>query len=149
MKEDLNSLLVGFWEKIVVQGGKLDRSPSGSEYLLSGVSFYCHNKWIEISATEYKLDEYWLVISVMDKAPIPEHSKINNPPRQLLSTTPDDCRLDKMSTDGVEGAVISNFEQSHCEFFSGERLVLRCHSGDMFEIAASEKFPGNIEIRSF
>ena len=148
IKEYLNSLLAGCWEKIVVQGGKLERSPSAVGYLLFGIWLYCQKRWIEISAIEYRYDEYWLSISIMDIVPIPEPSKVNNPPRQLLTTFPDDCRLDKLSTDGVEAVVSGDLERADGEILSKEPLILRSPSGDKFEVAASTKFPGNIEIIS-
>lgn len=147
-KEYLRDILVGKWEKIVVQGDQLERSPSSNSYLLSGLWIYCLNNWIEISANEYKAEDFRLSIQTIDTAPIPEPSRFNNPPRQLLVTFPKDCRLDKMSTDGVQGIDITDLEELDGVFFTPAPLIIQSFAGDKIEIMASKRVPGNIEIKS-
>lgn len=145
-QEYLASLLVGYWEKIVVQGGKLERSPSSDAYLLSGLWFFRLGKWLEISATEQVSDAYYLSIGIMKESPVPEPSKLNRPPRKTLAVFPDDCRLDVLCTQGVEAAIGKDLIRGDDEIVFKGPLFLQTPSGDAFRILASESYPGNIEI---
>ncbi len=147
-KEFLDKLLIGFWEKIVVQGGELERSPTGTAYLLSGIWIYCLSNWIEISAIEVDDDEYCLSVSVLNAPPIPEPSRINNPPRELLRVSPIDCKLDKLSSDGVKSIIALNLEKNGGEILSKSPIIIQAKNGNQFEIAVSDEFLGSICLKS-
>lgn len=147
--EYLNSLLVGFWEDVVVQGGKLELSPSSTTtYLLSGIWIYCRNRWVEISTTENKPEEYCLSIDNVDLAPVPEPSKLNIPPRQRITNFPENCRLDRTLTHGVRVILASKLKRDYTQLVIDGPISIQTYSGDSFQISASQQYPENIEIRS-
>jgi len=143
----LNSLLVGAWEKIVVQGGMLERSPSNAVYLLSGLWVYCMSRWIEVSAARDNEDNFLLSVSVLELSPVPEPSGLNNPPRKLLRSFPEDCRLDKFVDRGVSSASATSKIVDY-EILIEESLVVESVDGYKVEIKVSDKFPGGIELKS-
>ena len=141
----LNSLLVGAWEKIVVQGERLEKSPSKNVYLLSGLWIYCLSRWIEIYADRINGDDFCLSIGILELPPIPEPSKFNNPPRKLLQSFPEDCRLDKFVSSGVSG--VSASSRNVCDkILIDTSLVIESVDGYKVEIKVSEEFPGSIEL---
>jgi|GEM_PF-2453257 len=143
----LNSLLVGAWEKIVVQSGRLEYSPSKVVYLLSGIWIYCLSRWVEISATRINEDDFRLSVSVLELPPIPEPSRLNNPPRQLLQSFPADCRLDKF-VDGCVADVSASSKNMDDEILIDSSLTVESIDGYKIEIKVSGKFPGSIELKS-
>lgn len=143
----LNSLLIGVWEKIVVQGGELKHCPSRIVYLLSGLWVHCLSRWIEISATRINDGDFTLSVRELELPPIPEPSKFNNPPRKLLRSFPEDCRLDEFVDGGVSGVSASSMIVDG-EILIDTSLVIEAVDGYKVEIKASDKYLGCIELKS-
>jgi len=143
----LNSLLIGTWEKIVVQGGRLEYSPTEAVYLLSGIWVYRTSRWIEMSAARTHDDDFLLSVSVLESPPVPEPSRLFNPPRQVLQSFPADCRLDKFLDVGV-GGVFASVENIDGEILINSPLVIETTNRYKIEIRASDKYPGSIELKS-
>ena len=145
-KEYLDSLLLGCWEKIVVQGGVIRHAPSNPGCLLSGIWIYVKSKWIGLTSIEVDTDKYCLAICILDAPPIPEPSKFNMPPRKLLENAPDDCRLDQLQTGGAKKVEARNVEMYDDEIRCKTPIIIESANGERFEIAASARYPENIEI---
>ena len=141
------SMLIGKWERIVVQGGKLRRAPRNSEYLLSGIWIFVRSKWIGLTSIEFEDDEYGIEQTVLESPPIPEPSKLNRPPRMAAESFPDDCRLDYLQTAGASQVETSGAELTASRPRFPYRIVVVSKNGDQFEFKASRKYPENIELR--
>jgi len=145
-KDYLDSLLLGRWEKIVVQGGVIKHAPCNLGYLLSGIWIYVKFKWIGVTSAEVDANSYCLAIYILDTPPIPEPSKFNMPPRKLLENVPDDCRLDQLQTSGAKKVEAWNIEMYDDELRCTSPIIIESASGERFEITASTHYPENIEI---
>lgn len=143
----LNSLLVGTWQKIAVQGGRLEYSPSDAVYLLSGIWVYCLSRWIEISAARNNEDDFHIFVSVLEFSPIPDPSKFNNPPRKLLQLFPADCRLDRFQDGGV-ARVSASCKNMGKDISIDSPLVIESIDGYKVEITLSDRYLGSIELKS-
>lgn len=146
-KQILDELLIGYWEKIVTQGGEVERSPTRMTYLLSGIWIFCLSKWIEISAVDLGNDNFCLSISSMETSPIPEPSKLNNPPRKVVEIFPEDCKLDRLSEAGVKNIGLSEIDIIDSEILMKSPLIIESRDGFRFEISVSNECLGNIEIK--
>lgn len=145
----LEEKLLGNWEIIVVQGGRLSLAPDKDVYLISGLWMKVNSSWIELTATEYfdgEAYDYGLVISACDIPPIPEPSKLNQPPRMEVKVFPDSCRLDILKDHKVVKVKTFLLSNTDDEFFCAPLLSVICSNGVTFELKASRKYPENIEI---
>ncbi len=146
LEQDLKQLLLGKWEKIVVQGGILNRRSRREAYVLFDIGIYVSQRWVEISAVEIEEGAYEVTINVIEKPPIPDSPKYNNPPMQLLKACPSDCQLDKLSFHGAISLEVSGLYKRGKELLCSS-LVIRAGDGSFFEILPSYEFPESIELR--
>lgn len=138
----LKALLMGAWQEIVVQGGKLKKTPDGV-YVLSGLWIRVNSRWVEIVAVEEK-DSFAVSVAEIDSAPVPEPSKMFRPPRQALSFFPNDCNLDELgNVVSVEAGKISDVDGA---VLCGEWLSIRGCSGLYLNVLTSRRSPGFIEM---
>ncbi len=150
---DLNKILeeklLGNWEIIVAQGGRLSLAPCGNMYLISGLWVKVNSIWVELTATEYSDDElydYGLVVTTCDIPPIPEKSKLNHPPRMVVKDFPDCCRLDLLKDHKVTEVKTFILSNNNDALFCAPLLSVICNHRVTFELKASRKYPENIEI---
>lgn len=139
----LRELLMGEWQEIAVQGGELQRTAKGI-YLLSGLWVHIGKKWIEISTVETQEDSFSVIVEEKNQAPVPEPSKMNHPPRKIVSSFPEDCRVDKLGcvTDiypeyakGADGGVVC-----------GAYLRITGPDGHTLNVSASRNALGCVEL---
>lgn len=144
---DCVSVLSGKWEAIVVQGGELRRAPHSSAYLLSGIWIFVKSNWLGLTSVEFADNEFGIELEILDSPPIPEPSKLNQPPRLAVENFPDDCRLDHLQTSGVIQVETSGAESAALSTGLPYRIIVGSEDDDQFEFKASQKYPGNIELR--
>ncbi len=109
MKKDifLEDMLIGKWEKIVLQGGKLKRkSPFNENYMISYLAFYNQDRWADVSIIETIRDEEFdLQCRIMRNPPIPDMRSPEfrcYPPLEFASEFPADCPLNELMDYGVK-----------------------------------------------
>ncbi|WP_373085470.1 hypothetical protein [Sneathiella sp.] len=141
----LDSLTKGKWEQIVVSGGRLERSSSGT-YLLSGLWILNAQKWIALSAIERNEETFFLGLFEEDTSPIPEKSKMFHPSRQHLSECPKDCPLTDLTISGIKSASVKSVNMTDEYLEIESPLVIEANNGRQFVFTASDAFPEMIEI---
>lgn len=152
--EEAKKLLLGKWEKIVLQGGKFFENIEESKYLLGSICIYVNKQWVEISACSedylskdgYWEEDFFLYVSILDIPPVPEPSKMNNPPRKIITEFPSDCRLDYLTDYGVKNVDLSFLKEKDELFIIKQKILLHSHNGFKFSLETSEILLESIEI---
>jgi hypothetical protein len=146
--QTLDDLLSGTWQRFATQGGKIERSPIDNSFLLSGLWLEVASRWIEIRCFECPEEswlEYMLRVSACEVPPIPEPSKMNNPPRKEMTDFPAGCRIDALLGNEpkiVEARILSGHGS---EFFCAPPLILKTRQSGALRIHASS-VSENIEL---
>lgn len=139
----LRDLLMGEWQEIAVQGGELQRTPKGV-YLLSGLWVHIGSKWIEISTVETQENSFSVTVGEASQPPVPEPSKMNHPPRKVVSSFPEDCRLDELG--GVADISPEYAKDSGREVVCGAYVRITGSAGHSLNVSASRQALGFIEL---
>ncbi|MES9872266.1 MAG: hypothetical protein ABW146_04080 [Candidatus Sedimenticola sp. 6PFRAG7] len=145
---DVEDLLKGKWDKIVLQGGDFQRPSQDNIYSAYGIWIEREKVWTEISASSTKgdVDEFYLNVYKLEEAPIPEPSTLNHPPRQEVT---DKCPL-KIFV-GQEPTMI--FDNQLIKSIGGKKiqgskpLIIEFDEGRKLKIHLSERYPGNIDLQ--